>query len=1042
MDTRDEDLARREAPDRGDAIAIVGIGCRLPGSVHSPRELWNNLEAGVISIQPFGDERWTLSEYLDPAPGSGKTHAMVAGLLDDVTSFDAALFSLSPREARTIDPQQRLVLEVAWSALEDAGMAPSSLMDTDTGIFVGAGAVDHSARVLNPERPMEIDSYSATSALASVIAGRLAYVLGTHGPCMVTDTACSSSLVAVHLACQSLREGGCSIALAGGVNVISSPALSVALSHMNAISASGRCAAFDASADGFCRGEGAGIVVLKRLGDALAAGDRIYGVVRASEINHDGRSNGLTAPNPVAQERLLAGALRRAKLEPSSVSYLEAHGTGTLLGDPIEIRAASAAYAPGRTEPLWVGSLKSNIGHLESAAGIAGLIKALLVLQHRAIPPQAQLQTPNPHIDWEALNVRPPRERISLAGLSQPLRVAVSSFGFSGTNAHVIIEESPAPEPPPPADASDELLVVSGPNDAVLDARIADLIEHLETSEPSALRSTAKTLALGRDQQGHRLGIVADSTPAFLAGLRDARAGRSAGHVHRGQSKSSSKLCFAFVGQGAQRPGMGRELAARHPAFKSALDRCADAFRTIAGEDLYSIMWREQVEPHPIHETRFAQPALFAFEFAMAALLEAYGIMPRAVVGHSIGEVVGACVAGALGMEQGMQIAVVRGELMQSVREPGAMFAVNASAATAERWLSDLGGGRVQIAAINGPESIVISGARAAVEEVAAEAERHGFRAAKLRVSHAFHSTLMESVAPELVERLRGISPRRGTAAILSTVTGDWMDPTALTVEHFRAQLVGPVLFDPAIRRLAQRGEYSIVEIGPQPHLTAILKSQPEFASALPTCRGAGTEHRSLLQALAALYVGGASVHWPAVFGDARTPKVDLPKYPFQREPYPFSAMPRRSLALATEARALPKHPLLGRALPCAAKHTSVFETTVDAERYSFLHDHRIEGAVVLPGVVYLSLAEALVTECTGHPPAQLTNVRYHRVLVVPDNGQRTLRLTLEGSDRQRLSFRVEARDAFDVEAWLLHADGWVECTAGARLPVGMGAEQ
>ncbi|XXT15462.1 MupA/Atu3671 family FMN-dependent luciferase-like monooxygenase [Sorangium sp. So ce429] len=869
-----------------DAIAIVGVGCRFPGA-DGPEAFWSLLCEGTDAVTEVPAERWDAAAHVDPDPDApGKTTSRWGAFLVDAFGFDAGFFGITGAEAAEMDVQQRLVLEVAWHALEHAGIAPDALRDTAGGVFLGLsdparGAPAGATSATSPSR------FTATGAMASVAAGRLAYVLGLRGPALALDTSCSSSLVAVHLACQSLRAGECDLALAGGVNAPLTLEASVALAKLRALSPTGRCRAFDAAADGYVRGEGCGVVVLKRLSDALADGDRVMAVVRGSAVNSDGRSNGLTAPSGAAQHAVIRRALEDAALAPDAVGYIEAHGTGTPLGDPIEMRAVAAAITADRAAdapPLVVGSAKTNIGHLEAAAGVAGLIKTALVLERGEIPPHLHLCTPSPHIPWRELRVVVPAARTPWPAPKGSPRVAgVSAFGLSGTNAHVVLSEAPprarAARAPTTRDGEAHVLCLSARTEPALRASAARLAAHLAVAT-DALADVCHTANVGRAHHGERLAVVARSTAEARARLDDFAQGRAAQGVYRGTARAPVRVAFVFSGQGDGDPREGRALLASEPAFREAYARCDALVRAALGQPLP--LTAPDADPRTPLEPVLAQPAMFALQYALACLWRAWGVEPHAVLGHSLGELAAACVADALSLEDAVSLVVTRARLMDGL-VPGAMASVHADEARVTEALA-AHGGRVVVAAVNAPAQIVVSGDVDAVDALLASLEAAEIDARWLAVSRAFHSPHVEPAldALERAARACGARPAR-VPMVLAADARSLAAGEALDASYWRRQAREPVRFADGVAALRALGCEAFVEIGPAAQLAALARRCAPDALCAPSLRPGRDARATLLAALAALHVRGTRVDFRALAQGRAPARVALPCYPFAR---------------------------------------------------------------------------------------------------------------------------------------------------------------
>jgi acyl transferase domain-containing protein/NADPH:quinone reductase-like Zn-dependent oxidoreductase/acyl carrier protein len=909
-------------------IALIGIGCRFPGGVSSPESFWRLLDEGIDAIAEVPRDRWDIDAWYDPDPDApGKMTTRWGGFVPDLDRFDPGFFGISPGEAVSLDPQARMLLETSWEALEHAGQTPERLMGSDTGVYVGLCSNEYQLQAMGDIR--SVSPYALLGTAHSAMVGRLSYFLGLKGPNLAVDTACSSSLVAVHLACQALRQGECSLALAGGANVVLSPEGTVYFSRLRAMSPTGRCHTFSADADGYVRSEGCGVVVLKRLSDAQRDGDRVLGVIRGSAINQDGRSNGLTAPNGPSQEAVIRRALAQAGIAPAEVDYVECHGTGTALGDPIEVQALGAVLSEGRAKerPVVLGSVKTNFGHTEGAAGVAGLIKAVLALEHGRIPKSLHFTKPNPHIAWSELDVAVAAEAVEWPRNGTPRRAGVSSFGFSGTNAHVVLEEPPTRQAGEAAQKAD----VRRPDrregaDASTDLRRPDVaILPLSAKSPEALVSMEKayrrvlreghpgcwadlayTASVRRSHHEHRLALVAGSQDEALAQLEawqgDETRGGHGGVV--GGAGVSQKVVFVFNGQGSQWAGMGRQLLAQEPVFRASIAACDELVKRYAGWSL-----REQLAAGPetsrLDETEVAQPALLAIQVAVAELYRSWGIVPSAVVGHSVGEVAAAHVAGALTLEQAVRLAVTRGRLMQRATGQGRMASVAISFQEATEALRGYEE-RLGIAAINDRESVVLSGEAEALAEVTGRlAERH-VACRHLRVQYAFHSPQMNPTQAELVGELGDWVSGDGSIPIYSTVTGARIEGSELDPAYWGRNVREPVQLAGAIGATIADGYRTFVEIGPHPvlamHLEQCLEEQDEAGQVLTTLRREADERRGLLQSVAALYTRGYPVDWQRLHPEPRQ-CLALPTYPWDRKRYwtePSGARPRET-ARATE---------------------------------------------------------------------------------------------------------------------------------------------
>ncbi|WP_316777876.1 type I polyketide synthase [Streptomyces sasae] len=887
----------RELEERDHApIAIVAMGCRFPGGVSSPEELWELVvkERDAVSGFPV-DRGWDLEGLYDPDPDRpGTAYTREGGFLHDAAAFDAAFFGMGPREAVATDPQQRLLLEVAWETFERAGIAPGALRGSRTGVFAG---VVSQAYVPPPERvPEGYEGHLMTGNATSVASGRVAYHLGLEGPAVTLDTACSSSLVAMHLAAQSLRRGECDLALAGGVTVMATPLLLVEFSRQRGLSPDARCKAFAAAADGTGFAEGAGLVLLERLSDARRHGRRILAVLRGSAVNQDGASNGLTAPNGPTQERVIHQALADARLAPQQVDAVEAHGTGTRLGDPIEAQALISAYGQGRPagEPLLVGSLKSNIGHTQAAAGAAGVIKTVLAMRHGVLPKSLHIDEPTPHVDWSAGSVELLTDTVPWPDRDRPRRAGVSSFGISGTNAHVILEQAPAePDPELPAErpALGAPWLLSARTGSALRAQAEGLARVLCGAPDDDPEAVGRTLALGRTAFKHRAVVLPGDPGDRLAALRAVAAGRPDPRVVPGTAAERLTTAFLFTGQGSQRAGMGCQLYARHGVFRETVDELCEAFDGLLERPLKPLLLAtpDSAEATLLDRTEYAQPALFTMEFALFRLLRELLPEPDFVAGHSIGGITAVAAAGGLSVEDACALVAVRGRLMGHAPEGGAMTACEASE---EEVLAELAGhpGGVAVAAVNSPTSTVISGDAEAVAEIARRFAGRGRRVRGLRVSHAFHSAHMDGVLDEFRTFVASMRVKEPTVPVVSDLTGRPLGVEELRDPGYWARhLRSPVRFGDMVDMLYGAGVTAFVEVGPDAVLAPLVPAcLPADATAVvaPALVRDRAEEATLVTALARLHVAGGAVDWRRWYGDQPSPGADLPTYPFERHRY------------------------------------------------------------------------------------------------------------------------------------------------------------
>ncbi len=1023
-------------------IAIIGLGLRVPGGGVDAHTFWRLMRDGVDAIGPVPADRWDADAFYDPDPETpGHIVTRAGGFLGAVDSFDAGFFGISPREAQGMDPQQRLLLEVAWEALEHAGQAPDRLEHSATGVFVGQCSSDYAyMQLMSGDRTL-LDSHFTSGIAHSIVSGRLSYLLGLQGPSVTIDTACSSSLVAVHLACQSLRSGESRMALAGGVNLILSPDLYIALSHSRMLAPDGRCKTFDSAADGFARGEGCGLVVLKRLADAVADGDRVLAVIRGSAVNQDGPSSGLTAPNGPAQEAVVRQALKSAGLEPRQVGVIEAHGTGTELGDPLEVHALGGVFGADReaSPPLLIGSVKTNIGHLEGAAGVIGLIKLVLALQHRTVPAHLHFRTPSPHIAWDELPLRVPTQAQPWPSIDGRRIGGVSSFGFSGTNAHAIVEEAPpaaaATVAAPPRTAW--LLALSARDETALAQLAARHAAAVVTLADDALADYCHSANAGRAHFTHRATLLvsgADALRAGLAALVDGREhdGLRRAHVPR---RDPPRIAFLFTGQGAQYAGMARSLYAAAPVFHAALDECATLLQGTLARPLLELMF-EPDDGAALDATAHAQPALFALEYALAQLWRSWGVTPNVVMGHSVGELVAACVAGVWSLPAALTLVAERGRLMQSLPSGGTMAAVFAPETQVRTVLAPYAE-QVSIAAVNGPAQTVISGAGDVVTALCAQFTAAGVRCKPLQVSHAFHSPLVDPVLDEFERAAAALKFAPPQLRVVSNISGRMADAGELmNPAYWRRHVREAVRFGDGLQALAAAKPDAIVEVGPQPTLLAFVGAA--LGAAGPTAVGSLRQGRNdraeLLQSLATLYLMGVNVDWPGVERGCGRRIVDVPTYPFQRERHWFCAAPKPP---ARPRGRDSGHPLLGTRLRSAGAE-AVFESHIGADAPAFVRQHRVQGHVVVPATAFLDTLVTAAQQLYVGDAVHLTDVTIRQALLLPvDGAVRSLQLVAGPEhDGARLATISSVADGAD-DGWTAHVTAHLRRGASASPAAG-----
>ncbi|MET9819762.1 beta-ketoacyl synthase N-terminal-like domain-containing protein, partial [Streptomyces sp. NPDC006355] len=1017
-------------------IAIVGMACRYPGGVTDPAGLWELVASGGDGIGEFPEDRgWDIDALYDADPDrAGTTYTREGGFLYDAADFDPAFFGISPREAVAMDPQQRLLLEASWEAVEAAGIDPDSLRGSQTGVFAGLMYHDHVARLRDV--PEDLEGFLANGNSGAVSSGRVAYTMGLEGPAVTVDTACSSSLVALHWAIQALRTGECDYALAGGVTVMATPATFIEFSRQRGLSSNGRCKPFAESADGTGWAEGVGMLLVERLSDARRKGHNILAVVRGSAVNQDGASNGLTAPNGPSQQRVIQQALRNARLTTRDVDVVEAHGTGTRLGDPIEAQALIATYGQDRPEghPLYLGSIKSNLGHTQAAAGVAGVIKMVQAMRHGVMPQTLHVDRPTPHVDWTAGDVRLLTEaRPWHNGPDRPRRAGVSSYGVSGTNAHVVLEEAPAAEPEQaepgeggeprqePVKAPVVSWVLSGKTDTALRDQAARLTAHLEDHPGRDIHAIGHALATTRTHFDHRAALTGTTPDELHTALHALATGTptpnlTTGHTQRGQ------LAFVFSGQGSQHVGMGHDLYTHYPTYATAFDEVCAHLDPHLGRSLRDTVFTSD----DLHQTHYTQPGLFAFQVALYRLIESWGITPDHLIGHSIGEITAAHIAGVLTLQDAATLVATRARLMQAQPPGGPMVALQATEDELTPHLQHLTG-RVSIAAVNGPDSLVIAGDDDAVETLTTHFEDQGRKTKWLNVSHAFHSPHMDGMLDQFTQTLETLTFHPPRINLISNLTGDLATDDIQTPAYWTRHVRETVRFHHGIQTLHTHGTTHYLDLGPDGTAAAMTRNcldDDNNAVVIATTRKSRPEPHSLIQAIGHLHTRGVNVDWNAIYGSPQTTPATLPTYAFQHQRYWMPATQYTAGAdLASAGLTTAGHTWLTAVATLPDEEGHLLSGRLSQGAHPWLADHAVFGATLLPGTGFLDMALAGARVVGA---ARVHQMALARPLMLRDSAVR-LQLRVEGPDEsghRPFAIYSQPENTADPGAWTLHCTG------------------
>ncbi|WP_413116631.1 SDR family NAD(P)-dependent oxidoreductase [Streptomyces sp. CY1] len=1029
-----------------DPIAIVAMSCRFPGGVRTPEELWQLVMAGTDATSSLPSNRgWDLESAYHPDPShEGTYYARNGGFLYEADQFDPEFFGISPREALSMDPQQRLLLETSWEAFERAGIAPETAKGSRTGVFVGVVYNDYGTR-LQGHSPEGIEGYLGIGSAGSVASGRISYTLGLEGPAVTVDTACSSSLVALHLAVQALRQGECDMALAGGATVMSTQLGLVDFSRQRALSVDGKCKAFSDAADGFGFAEGVGLLLVERLSDAQRNGHEVLALVRGTATNQDGASNGLTAPNGPSQQRVIRAALANARLSATEVDAVEAHGTGTKLGDPIEAQAVLATYGQDRPadQPLWLGSVKSNIGHAQAAAGVAGVIKMVMAMRHGALPKSLHIDEPSPHVDWSAGGVSLLTDDMPWPETGRPRRAGVSSFGMSGTNAHAVLEQAPLDDAAGPA-ADDDVQaveppeitpwVISGRSDTAVEAQAERLLAHVRERREFSPADIGLSLATTRSVFEHRAVVLAGDGDGLLNGLGALAEGNVAPGVVRGMATARDQAVLVFPGQGSQWVGMAAELLESSPAFAERIGECAAALAPFVDWPLAEVLRGGEGSAEALERVDVVQPVLWAVMVSLAELWRSYGVEPAAVIGHSQGEIAAACVAGALSLEDAAKVVALRSQALRALSGRGGMVSVSLPVDSVRERL-EAWGERLSVAAVNGPSAVVVSGDADALDELLGACEGEGIRARRVPVDYASHCAHVEAIEDELQRILAGITPRSSSVPFYSTVTGGVLDTTEMDAGYWYRNLRQTVRFDETVRVLLTDGFQVFIEASAHPVLTMGVEQTAEDHGTRVTAVGSLRREEGgldrFMTSLAEAYVGGLSVDWAGVFAGTAARRVALPTYAFQRARFWLDPEAGDAADVSSAGLDSAGHPLLGAAVPLPDSDGFLLTGRLSLRTHPWLADHAVLGRVILPGTAFVELASR-AGDAVGCD--RLEELTLEAPLVLPEEGAVRTQLMVSGPgpDGRREVSVYSRRDGGPEASWTCHAKGVLTLASAA----------